>query len=216
MAAGTRLKFQGSTLQVSTGALATKAITAVTKTNPAAVTSAAHGLALGTVGRIAGVVGMTELNGNLYVVDNPTANDFQLAGVDATGYTTYTSGGTFAPQIYTAFCELTGLDQQDGTSDEIDVTTICSTAKEFEVGLSDSGTVTLNYNFAPKTAVQAAFAAAKKAGTQVAVRLGFPNAGGTIVMLGSVQQSSFSGSVGGVWTGSTSLKLSGEIFVLAA
>ncbi len=216
MAAGTRLKFQGSTLQVSTGALATKAITAITKANPGVVTSAAHGLALGTVGRIAAVGGMTELNGNLYVVDNPSTNDFQLAGTDTTGYGTYTSGGTFAPQAYTAFCELTGMDQQDGTSDEIDVTTICSTAKEFEVGLSDSGTATLNYNFAPKTGVQAALIAAKKAGTQVAIRLGFPNSGGTIVLLGSVQQSSFSGSVGGVWTGSTTLKLSGDIFVLGA
>lgn len=216
MAAGTRLKFQGSSLQVSTGVAATKTITDVDATDPALVTSTAHGLALGAVGRIAAVVGMTELNGNLYVVDNPDTDDFELAGVDATGYTPYTSGGTFSPLVYTAFCELTGVDQQDGTTDEIEVTTICSTAKEFETGLSDSGTLTLNYNFAPNTPVQAAFAAAKKAGDEVAVRIVFPNGGGTIVMLGSVQQSSFSGAVSGVWTGSTTMKLTGEIFVLAA
>lgn len=216
MAAGKRLKFQGSSLQVSTGVAATKTITDVDATDPALVTSSAHGLALGTVGRIAAVVGMTELNDNLYVVDNPDTNDFELAGVDATGYTPYVSGGTFAPLVYTAFCELTGVDQQDGTTDEIEVTTICSTAKEFETGLSDSGTLTLNYNFAPNTPVQAAFAAAKKAGDEVAVRITFPNGGGTIVMIGSVQQSSFSGAVSGVWTGSTTMKLTGEIFVLAA
>lgn len=216
MPAGTRLKFQGSSLQVSTGVAATKTITDIDATDPALVTSAAHGLALGTVGRIAAVVGMTELNGNLYVVDNPDTGDFELAGVDATGYTPYVSGGTFAPLVYTAFCELTGVDQQDGTTDEIEVTTICSTAKEFETGLSDSGTLTLNYNFAPNTPVQAAFAAAKKAGDEVAVRIVFPNGGGTIVMIGSVQQSSFSGAVSGVWTGSTTMKLTGEIFVLAA
>lgn len=216
MAAGKRLKFQGSSLQVSTGVAATKAITDISETDPALVTSVGHGLALGAVGRIESVVGMTELNGNLYVVDNPDADDFELAGVDATGYTPYTSGGTFAPLVFSAFCELTGVDQQDGTTDEIEVTTICSTAKEFETGLSDSGTLTLNYNFAPNTGVQAAIRAAKVAGEQVAVRITFPNSGGTIVMTGSVQQSSFSGAVSGVWTGSTTLKLSGEIFVLPA
>lgn len=213
---GKRFKFAGSSLQVSTGVAATKTITDVDQSDPAVVASTAHGLTLGTVGRVAAVVGMTELNGNLYVVDNPDTDDFELAGVDATGYTPYVSGGTFAPLVYSAFCELTGIDQQDGTTDEIEVTTICSTAKEFETGLSDSGTVTLNYNFAPNTAVQAAFAAAKKSGEEVAVRVTLPNGGGTIVMIGSVQQSSFSGAVSGVWTGSTQLKLTGEIFVLAA
>lgn len=216
MAAGKRLKFQGSTLQVSTGVAATKTITDISETDPAVVSSTAHGLLLGTVGRIAAVVGMTELNGNLYVVDNPDTNDFELAGVDASGYTPYTSGGTFAPLVFSQFCELTGVDQQDGSTDEIDVTTICSTAKEFETGLSDSGTVTLNYNYAPNEAVQAAIRAAKVAGDDIAVRITFPNNGGTIVMIGSVQQSSFSGAVSGVWTGSTTIKLSGEIFVLAS
>lgn len=216
MAAGKRIKFQGSTLQVSTGVAAIKTITDISETDPAVVTSTAHGQVVGTVGRIAAVVGMTELNGNLYVVDNPDVNDFELAGVDATGYTPYTSGGTFAPLVFSPFCELTGVDQQDGSTDEIDVTTICSTAKEFETGLSDSGTLTLNYNFAPNVPVQAAIRTAKVAGDEIAVRITFPNNGGTIVMIGTVQQSSFSGAVSGVWTGSTTMKLTGEIFVLAA
>ena len=37
---------------------------------------------------------MTEINGGLYVVDNPVTGTFELAGTDTTGYTTYTSGGT--------------------------------------------------------------------------------------------------------------------------
>ncbi|QRF55740.1 phage tail tube protein [Variovorax paradoxus] len=216
MAAGKRLKFQGSKLQVSTGAATAKTITDIDNTDPALVTSTAHGLALGAVGRIAAVVGMTEVNGKLFVVDNPETNDFELAGIDATGYTPYTSGGTFSPLTFSDFCELTGVDQQDGTADEIEVTTICSTAKEFEQGLPDGGTLTLNYNYAPNEAVQAAIRQAKVAQEEVAVRITFPNNGGTVVMIGHVQQSSFSGAVAGVWTGSTTLKLTGEIFVLAA
>lgn len=216
MSSGQRFKFQGSKIQVSIGNGSPKTITNIEPQTDGVpvVTSAAHGLALGVVGRIAAVVGMTELNGNLYVVDNPTTNDFDLAGVDASEYTPYTSGGTITPLTYSQFCELTGIDQQDGTSDEIDATTVCSTAKEFEIGLSDSGTLTLNYNFAPKSDVQTAFRAAKLSGDEVAVRVELPNAGGTIVMIGSVQQSSFSAANGNLWTGTTQLKLTGEIFVL--
>lgn len=214
MSSGLRFKFQGSTIQVSTGTGSAKTITDIDQTDPALVTSTAHGLALGTVGKIAAVVGMTEVNDKLFVVDNPDTDDFELAGVDATGYAAYVSGGSFTPLTYSAFCELTQVDQQDGTADEIDATTVCSTAKEFEVGLSDSGTLTLNYNFAPSSNVQEAFRAAKRAGTEVAVRITFPKSGGTIVMIGSIQQQSFSGGNGTLWTGSTQLKLTGEIFVL--
>lgn len=214
MSSGLRFKFNGSRVQVSVGSGTSKTITDISETDPAVVTSAAHGQAAGTVGRIASVVGMTEVNSKLFVVDNPDTNDFELAGVDATQYTPYTSGGTFTPLTYSDFCELTGIDQQDGTADEIDVTTVCSTAKEFEVGLSDSGTLTLNYNYAPNSNVQESFRAAKVAGTEVAVRVTLPNTGGTIVMIGLVQQSSFTGGNGAVWTGSTQLKLTGEIFVL--
>lgn len=214
MSSGQRFKFNGSRVQVSIGNGSAKTITDITEADPAVVTSTAHGLAAGTVGRLAAIVGMTELNGKLGVVDNPDTNDFELAGVDSTEYTPYTSGGTFTPLTYSDFCELTGIDQQDGTSDEIEVTTVCSTAKEFEVGLSDSGTLTLNYNFAPKSDVQGAFRAAKVAGDEVAVRVVLPKDGGTIVMIGQVQQSSFTGGNGAVWTGSTQLKLTGEIFVL--
>jgi hypothetical protein len=214
MSSGQRFKFNGSTLQVSVGVAATKTITDIDQSDPALVTSTAHALPLGTVGRIAAVLGMTEVNGKLFVVDNPDTNDFELAGVDSTGYAAYVSGGTFAPLTYSAFCEVTGVDQQDGTADELDATTICSTAKEFETGLSDSGTLTLNYNYAPLSDIQAAFRAAKKAGEDVAVRIVFPNNGGTIVMIGQIQQSSFTGANGAFWTGNTQLKLTGEIFVL--
>jgi len=216
MSQGQRFKFQGSTIQVSVGTGTAKTITDIDQADPALVTAAAHGFTLGTAVRLAAVVGMTEVNGKLFVVDNPDTGDFELAGVDSTSYNAYVSGGTATPLTYSAFCELTGIDQQDGTSDEIEATTVCSTAKEFEVGLSDSGTLTLNYNYAPTSDIQAAFRAAKKAGEEVVVRVTLPNSGGTIVMIGKVQQASFSASNGTLYTGNTQLKLTGEIFVLGA
>lgn len=218
MSSGARYKFQGSTFQVQTGYVATSpspALTGISKADPAVVTQAATTYTDGDVIRIQGVNGMTEVNNQLFVVDNAAAGSFELAGVDSTLYTTYTSGGFTDEVSFSQFCELTGLNQQDGTADEIEVTTICSTAKEFEQGLSDSGTLQLDYNFAPNGTVQAYMRAAKIAGDITAFKVTFPNSGGTVIMLGTIQATSFQGAVSGVWTGSATIKLTGEIFVLA-
>lgn len=68
-------------------------ISNVTKANPAVVTSAAHGLKTGSVVFIDGVVGMTQLNGNNYVITVIDANNYSLNGINSTNYTTYVSGG---------------------------------------------------------------------------------------------------------------------------
>jgi hypothetical protein len=67
-------------------------ITAATKANPVVVTSVGHGLSNADSVKIAGVVGMTELNGNTYTVANKTDDTFELSGVNGTAYGTY--GGT--------------------------------------------------------------------------------------------------------------------------
>jgi len=74
----------------------TGVITGVTQANPAVVTDNSHGLSNGDKIRIASVVGMTALNGNVYTVANVTANTFELSGIDSTGFGAYVSGGTWA------------------------------------------------------------------------------------------------------------------------
>ena len=70
-------------------------ITGVTQANPAVVTtSAAHTFANGENATITGVIGMTELNGNAYVIGNVTSTTFELTGIDSTAYTAYSSGGS--------------------------------------------------------------------------------------------------------------------------
>jgi hypothetical protein len=71
----------------------TASITDATQANPVVIT-AANSLIAGDEVDIAGITGMTELNGNRYTVANPTAANFELAGVDGTGYGAYVSGGT--------------------------------------------------------------------------------------------------------------------------
>ena len=73
---------------------ATKTISAITKANPAVVTATSHGYSNGDRVFISGVVGMTELNNREFTVANKTTNTFELSGVDSSGFTTYSSGGT--------------------------------------------------------------------------------------------------------------------------
>jgi hypothetical protein len=73
---------------------ATTAITAITKANPAVVTSNSHGMSNGDRVFIASVVGMTEVNNREFTVAGATTNTFQLSGVNSSAFTTYGSAGT--------------------------------------------------------------------------------------------------------------------------
>jgi len=69
-------------------------ITGATQANPCVITAVAPGIVNGDTITITGVAGMTQLNGNSYVVANQTVDTFELEGIDSTGYTAYASAGT--------------------------------------------------------------------------------------------------------------------------
>lgn len=81
-----------------------KVITGITKASPGVITSVGHGFSNGDEIYIDAVVGMTELNGNFYLVANKTVNTFELTDIDGNAISTaamtaYSSGGT-AARIY--------------------------------------------------------------------------------------------------------------------
>lgn len=73
---------------------AAQAITGSTNANPCVITAVGHGFANGYSVRILAMFGMTELNGADYLIDNVTANTFELVGIDSTAFGVYSSGGT--------------------------------------------------------------------------------------------------------------------------
>ena len=82
---------------ISSGTSAT--ISAATQADPVVITATGHEIKDGDAVTIAGVVGMTELNGNTYYVKVVDANTLSLhsstgATIDGSGYGSYTSGGT--------------------------------------------------------------------------------------------------------------------------
>jgi Flp pilus assembly protein TadG len=70
-----------------------KVITGASRTNPVVITSAGHGFTNGQRIFIRSVSGMTQLNNQFYTVAGATANTFQLAGVNGTSFSNYTSNG---------------------------------------------------------------------------------------------------------------------------
>jgi hypothetical protein len=219
MAAGKRYKFQGSEIAVLTGfedASPAIAITAITKANPAMVTASGHGLVEGQVVKITGVIGMTEVNDDLFIVGEVTGASFALADVDSTDYGAYTSGGSIAKGVLSNFCELTNYNRQGGTSPELPASSLCSVAQEYELGLPDFGTTALDFNFAPRTAIQTALHEFYLSGDKTAVYVNLPKSGGQMVQLGFLQQESETAGVGALWTASATIRNTGNRFDIAA
>jgi hypothetical protein len=219
MAGGKKFKFAGSTIAIVTefGADSpSKAITGITKANPAVVTSANHGLTTGDVIKITGVVGMTEVNDEVFIVERLTANTFELVDTDSTGYGAWTANGSIDEAAFSNFCELTNYNRQGGSKSEIETTSLCSTAKEYEVGLPDFGTTQIDFNFAPQTAIQLAMATFDRSGDKMAVKVTLPKSGGIRTLLGFIQQTSEQAGADGHWTGSLTIRNTGAPYDQAA
>jgi len=69
-------------------------MTAATNANPCSVTVVGHPFSTGQSVTFSGVGGMTQLNGNVYVITKTGADTFTLDGTDSSAYGVYTSGGT--------------------------------------------------------------------------------------------------------------------------
>lgn len=208
--ASNAISAQGTTLQIQTGTGAAKTITAVSKGNPCIVTSAAHGLAAGDKVTIASIVGMTELNGNSYIIEYVTTNTFSLYKVDSTNYTTYTSGGTATPVTYTKISEVKSYSGFDGQASEIDITNFDSTAKEFRLGLVDEGGFSFEMAQLNSDAGQAALRASRNAGTLKSYKLTLPNAE-VATFTAYAKSLPSSGGVDDVIKSSVSLRISGAV-----
>jgi len=115
-------------------------ITGATKAEPVVITAASHGFSNGDEVCIYEVSGMTELNGNVYIVANKTTNTFELTdsggnNIDGTDFTTYTSGGKVGkvssapafgwdyrfqkPSDYLRLTEINGNDLINGPDNEV-------------------------------------------------------------------------------------------------
>jgi hypothetical protein len=152
---------------------------------------------------------MTQLNGRAFVVANVTGTTLELKGIDATGYSTYTSGGTVTEQTMTAVSEVKSVGGFNGQATEIDVTHLRSTAKEFLQGLQDFGTVDLNLSLITDTG-QARLRTLKATGAAAAFDLTLSD-GKVAAFVAFVQSLSFDAlTPDSSVTSSSTLRVTGE------
>jgi len=134
-------------------------ITGATAADPVVVTAGTHGFSNGDQIKIDEIVGMTELNGNTYLVANKTDDTFELtdtdgADIDGSAYSTYISGGEVR-EMTTAVSGLSHLEgevvhvQADGVELATTYTvasgaiTLASKAAVKHAGLPYEGTIQL-------------------------------------------------------------------------
>ena len=200
---------QGAVLTIG-AAGAAKTITAITKANPAVLTSTAHGLVDGDVVKISSVAGMTEINGKVGVVVVLTANTFELRGVDSTNFSTYTSGGsaTLTAARLGNWKTWSGF---DGSASDLDATDLDSVAMEYRMGLQDNGQLQLGLQISDtddgQQALRGSLAAA---GPTSKVVLTFKN-GKTRTFQAYCKQFSEQGGVNQIIEGSATLRISGAV-----
>lgn len=134
-------KSQGSILKIEDYSArgAAKTITGITAASPPVVTAVAHGYNNGDIVLISGVVGMVEVNDRVFQVANKSTDTFELEGVLGTSYTAYSSGGSAYKLTLLEVGRVANFSGFDGQSNEIDVTHLRSTAKEYLIGLQDFG-----------------------------------------------------------------------------
>ena len=94
------------------GPVRVTSITGATQASPCVVTSVSHGIRTGESATISGVVGMTQLNGNVYTITKVSDDTFSLNDVDSSAFTAYSSGGTVESIIATTI-----YDDQENNKD---------------------------------------------------------------------------------------------------
>lgn len=114
------------------------------------------------------------------------------------------------PTMVSLDCTARQIQYQSGTANEIDVTTFCSTAKEFRLGLDDPGQFTFTGHWVQTDAAHAVIRTAA-ADKQTRLFIVTFEDGSTFSALGFVSQRGFDAAVDGVVTGSFTIRLTGAV-----
>jgi hypothetical protein len=159
-------------------------VTSISKTNPAVVTFAdASKVSTGTPVRFAGTLEPT-LDGKDIVLGAPDDPDtpvtYELIGVDGSGWTAAIATGTAETHPFGNACEAKDWAFDGGASDEIEKTTLCSSAKEFALGLSDSGNFNFNMNYVSTDPVEQELMRAKRDRLPRWVQVEYPDGSYTV------------------------------------
>lgn len=194
-----------------------KAVTAVSKADPAVVTAAAHGLAAGVVGYFSGVQGMVQLEGQAGRVANPVSGSFDAIGIDSAKWPDFTNAAVFIPVAsWGTYAAATNYAIGGGEGSELDATRLIDDISQVETGLLAAQSVTFGAlaEDAPSAVLEKIRKAARNSDYLV-VRITLKS-GAQRIFRGQPSMPGEDVQKGQLGTGSLSFKVKGEVLFLPA
>lgn len=128
------VKGRGIRVEIAATFGTAKVVTAVTKANPGVATSTAHAMTANTVGYFDNVVGMVQLEKQACRVKNPTANAFDLQGLNTTNYSDFTSGNFIPVATWQTLAEATSYRFGGGSAEKLNATRLIDIVTQEELG----------------------------------------------------------------------------------
>lgn len=120
-------------------------------------------------------------------------------------------GDGASPEVFSNILGVTAIDGPDGSINEIDITALESTGKEFNVGLKDEGQVQLSIIFNPDDTVHTGLRTDRDNGTLRNFRITFTNSpASTLSFSAYVMTFSTSSQIDDVTRLSVTLRISGS------
>lgn len=162
------------TVDVQSALASAVTITGITKTDPAVVSTAGSLPSNGDYVLIS-ASGMSQVDGRVFRVANAAAGEFDLEGLDATNYGTFSSGTFQVITFGTSMTTATGLSASGGDFEFIDTTTIHDKTRTQVPGVTSPATYTFESIWDVADAGLIAFQEASDNQAQRAVRFTFAN-----------------------------------------
>ena len=142
----TALVGRGVRVEIGTTEGSPIAITAMTLASPGVATATGHGLAAKSLGYLASVGGMVQLEGQAVRLNPVTSNNFTLEDIDTTAYPAWTAGNIIPITAWATLGRTTGYDSGGGAGDKLDDTTLLDDIKQELQGQLAAQTITFNLN----------------------------------------------------------------------
>lgn len=177
--------------------------TGVSKANPAMATAAAHGRQVGDVGYWSVAAGMTELDQQAIVVTAAPSGTFDMAGLDTTGYSTYTAGSVTFGATWGVVSESAGYTVGGGAANQLDDTRLMDIKTRNVAGMLPSQDLSFDVKQQEINGAALSFIeAAAKSGTPVLIKIsrgsqilrvayGVPSIPGEAVQVGGLATGQF-------------------------
>jgi len=116
------------------------------------------------------------------------------------------------PEVFTVITEVKSIDGPGGQANEIDVTDLSSTSKEFKLGLQDEGDITLDISYLPTNTIHAQLRSDRSAGTQRNYQITFTDTAPTTWTFAAlVKGFSINNAVDATTGASVTLRVTGSI-----